>query len=193
VRDLLTAGNKPLALNIRGFEDKRPGMLMFKPGDRLLGFMDRVKSTGKFDVGVHGSPGSVGFQIKNGAAHLPENWHSFDHRQLASPMKANGWNGEPVRLLSCNTGSLPGGFAQKANHLGVSVEAPNDFLWVYPNGKLAVAPFDAAGTRMHPTQRAASTYSNRERRLLHDLRCPPAPGLRARDPGRRETGHAAAR
>jgi hypothetical protein len=69
-------------------------------------------------------------------------------------MKSNGWNGEPVRLLSCNTGSVPDGFAQDlANHLGVKVEALSDYLWVYPNGKLEVASFDATGKYMHPSER----------------------------------------
>ncbi|MBY8879309.1 hypothetical protein [Actinacidiphila acidipaludis] len=142
VRDLATAGNTPLALTIKGFKDGRPGMKMFRPGDVLMRYMDRIKPVqGTFDVGLHGAPRSVGFQIKNGPAHLAENWHSFDHRQVASLMKANGWNGEPVRLLSCNTGSLADGFAQNlANHLGVPVEAPDNFLWVHPSGKIEGRP-----------------------------------------------------
>ncbi|NEA55216.1 hypothetical protein G3I60_13920 [Streptomyces sp. SID13666] len=153
-KGLSARGAKTLALEITGFKDGRPGMKLFAPGDQLRKYMDRIPHNGSFDVGIHGSPTSVGYQIKSGAAHLPENWHNFNHRELAALMKANGWNGEPVRLLSCSTGKVPNGFAQNlANHLGTTVEAPNDFLWVYPNGKIAVAPFDAAGKSIHPSIR----------------------------------------
>lgn len=38
--------------------------------------------------------------------------------------------GQTIRLLSCSTGSISNGFAQRlANKLGVKVEAPVDVLW----------------------------------------------------------------
>lgn len=154
VKGLASRGKSPLSFTVQGFKDGRPGMLVFRPGDPLLKSMQRVKNHGTFDVGIHGGPTSVGYQVKNGAAHLAENWHSFNHREVASLMRAHGWNGEPVRLLSCQTGMKSDGFAQDlANTLGVKVEAPNDFLWVYPNGRTAVAPFNNSGTYMHPTIR----------------------------------------
>lgn len=148
-------GNKPLDIKIKGFSDGRPGMVVFKPGDVLGIRINRVPHEGQFDVAIHGSPRSVGYQIKPGEAHLAKNWFNFSHRDLAALMKQHGWQeGQPVRLLSCQTGKLPDGFAQDlANHLGVPVTAPNEFLWVYPNGKIAVAPFDAAGKSIHPTIR----------------------------------------
>ncbi|WP_338118953.1 WXG100 family type VII secretion target [Streptomyces tendae] len=156
VKGLASRGKRPLSLKVTPFKDGRPGMLVFAPGDRLLKSMNRVKNNGTFDVGMHGSPTSVGYQVKEGAAHLAENWHSFNHREIASLMRAHGWNGEPVRLLSCQTGMKADGFAQNlANTLGVKVEAPNDFLWVWPHGRTAVAPFNDAGTYMHPTLRGA--------------------------------------
>ncbi|MEF9905653.1 putative T7SS-secreted protein [Streptomyces sp. P9-A2] len=156
VKGLASRGKSPLSFNVQSFKDGRPGLLVFKPGDPLLRSMNRIKKQGTYDVGIHGSPTSVGYQIKDGAAHLAENWHSFNHREIASLMRAHGWNGEPVRLLSCQTGVKPDGFAQNlANNLGVTVEAPNDFLWVYPHGKTAVAPFDDAGKSIHPTIRGA--------------------------------------
>ncbi|MFH8237087.1 WXG100 family type VII secretion target [Streptomyces sp. NPDC018321] len=131
VKGLASRGNKPLSFQVQAFKDGRPGMLVFKPGDPLLKSMNRVKNNGTFDVGIHGAPTSVGYQVKDGAAHLAENWHHFNHREIASLMRAHGWNGEPVRLLSCQTGIQSDGFAQNlANTLGVKVEAPNDFLWV---------------------------------------------------------------
>ena len=48
--------------------------------------------------------------------------------------------GQPIRLLSCNTGSTMSGFAQSlANKLNVVVEAPTKLVWAYPNGKYIVA------------------------------------------------------
>ncbi|MER5969144.1 putative T7SS-secreted protein [Streptomyces sp. NPDC002055] len=154
VKGLAGRGGKPLNLNVQAFKDGRAGMLAFRPDDQLLKSMQKIKNKGTFDVGMHGAPGSVGYQIKDGAAHLPENWHNFNHREVASLMKAHGWNGQPVRLLSCQTGMKADGFAQNlANHLGTSVEAPNDFLWVWSNGRTAVAPFNDAGTGIHPSLR----------------------------------------
>lgn len=46
-----------------------------------------------------------------------------------------------VRLLSCNTGKGDRCFAQAiANKLGVPVEAPNDIIWVRPDGTFTVGP-----------------------------------------------------
>jgi uncharacterized protein YukE len=156
VKGLASRGKNPLSFKVQPFKDGRPGMLVFRPGDPLLKSMQRIKNNGAFDIGIHGSPTSVGYQVKDGAAHLMENWHNFNHREVASLMRTHGWNGEPVRLLSCQTGMKADGFAQNlANTLGVKVEAPNDFLWVWPNGRTAVAPFDDAGTYMHPKIRGA--------------------------------------
>ena len=50
---------------------------------------------------------------------------------------------QPIRLLSCNTGSQTNGFAQNlADKLGVPVMAPNNLLWNYSNkvGNMDVAP-----------------------------------------------------
>ena len=48
--------------------------------------------------------------------------------------------GQPLRLLSCDTGSSTIGFAQNlANKLNVVVEAPTKLVWAYPNGKYFVA------------------------------------------------------
>lgn len=50
------------------------------------------------------------------------------------------YNGEKIRLLSCDTGGKEDGFAQQlANALGVEVEAPNNKLYVYPDGTYRVA------------------------------------------------------
>ena len=42
---------------------------------------------------------------------------------------------------SCKTAALPQGFALNlANKLGVSVIAPDDYLWAYPNGFFTIGP-----------------------------------------------------
>ena len=51
-------------------------------------------------------------------------------------------NGLPIRLISCNTGSVNSRgdcFAQKLSDiLHVKVSAPNQLVWVYPNGDLVI-------------------------------------------------------
>lgn len=56
-----------------------------------------------------------------------------------------GLRGRDVLLVSCNTGVTPNSgmasFAQRlANELRVTVHAPNNFVWAYPDGKIVVAP-----------------------------------------------------
>ena len=49
------------------------------------------------------------------------------------------FDGQSIRLISCNTGALPNGAAQHlANKLGVPVLAPNKKLWVFFDGALEV-------------------------------------------------------
>ena len=64
------------------------------------------------------------------------------NRTAARLIKSKGEykRGQPIRLLSCNTGASTSGFAQNlANKLGVVVEAPTKLVWAYPNGKYIVA------------------------------------------------------
>lgn len=57
------------------------------------------------------------------------------------------YNGQPIRLLSCNTGKLPDGFAKNlVNKLGTNVSAPNDIIWTYLNGKLTIGPTPTSNT-----------------------------------------------
>lgn len=51
------------------------------------------------------------------------------------------WEGRPVRLFSCNTGSGEDPIAaQLASLLGVRVTAPDDLVWSYPDGTVVVGP-----------------------------------------------------
>ena len=82
---------------------------------------------GYFDFAAHGAADHIeyGEKGKNMTAH-----------EVAQIIKHHEkYNGQNVRLLSCNTGSTDDGFAQQlANALGVEVEAPTDLLIVYPDG-----------------------------------------------------------
>lgn len=60
--------------------------------------------------------------------------------QNRADIDANGYNGQGIRLLSCNTGALDNGFAQNlANQLNVEVYAPINYLWATQDGKYFVA------------------------------------------------------
>lgn len=54
--------------------------------------------------------------------------------------------GQPIRLLACNAGARGNGFAQNlANKLGVTVYAPNDYLWANSNGNHFIAAKNSSG------------------------------------------------
>ncbi|HTI72502.1 MAG TPA: RHS repeat-associated core domain-containing protein [Candidatus Limnocylindria bacterium] len=107
-------------------------------GDAFLANASNASSVeGMLDVAVHGNTVSVevGDALVN-------------HRVLARLIEQNPeFAGQEIRLLSCNTGSLPNGFAQNlANKLGVAVEAPNDIIWAYPDGTLTIGATAEANT-----------------------------------------------
>ncbi len=110
-----------------------PGGVQFGPdGDAFLTNASRATPIpGTLDVAVHGSPLDV---------QIGEN--VVNHRVLAQLIENSPEiGGQPVRLLSCETGCLPEGFAQNlANKLGVPVSAPNDIIWAWPNGELSIGP-----------------------------------------------------
>ena len=90
-------------------------------GFQLKEAAKRVKKIdGYTDVAVHGSPDSISVMInKNGKGYKKGN----------------------IRLLSCRTGSETGTFAQNlANKMGVTVRAPSDTLFIFPNGKMVIGP-----------------------------------------------------
>ncbi|MBO7249440.1 MAG: hypothetical protein J6U88_05115 [Bacteroidales bacterium] len=93
-----------------------------------------VDANGYFDVIAHGTPNSI--QITHNEQHM-----MVDHRTAARLIQnSDGYNGQAIRLLSCNTGALDNGFAQNlANKLNVEVYAPTDYLWSTPNGNYFVA------------------------------------------------------
>jgi hypothetical protein len=130
---------------IKAFDDGRAGFKLFRWEDNLSRWMNNIPlDPGFFDVGVHGAPDSVAYQFRGwlGSRNMA-NWRIFSHLEVADLIKASGWDGiSPIRLLSCSTGKLAGGFAQDlADTLGVVVQAPNEIFWVGKNGYNFVAPF----------------------------------------------------
>ena len=87
------------------------------PGDafsRNIRNRKDVDANGFYDVIAHGTSGTIQIQ-------------------------QNGKN-ISIRLLACDTGADPKGFAQNlANKLNVVVEAPTKLVWAWPNGKYVVA------------------------------------------------------
>lgn len=58
---------------------------------------------------------------------------------MATFIKKNNYNGQPIRLISCNTGALPTSIAQGlSNKLGSRVIAPSDTIWIHPNGNMTI-------------------------------------------------------
>lgn len=99
-----------------------------------------IDPDGYFDVVAHGSPNKIQVETQNGPVLV-------DHRTAAKLIQNNpDYNGQNIRLLSCNTGSCDNGFAQSlSNKLNVEVKAPTDLIWAYPDGKTAIAPKSTNG------------------------------------------------
>jgi hypothetical protein len=86
-----------------------------------------------YDIVGHGTPYYIEYQIGGMKKAI-----RVYHRDLARILyhRKDYKKGMSVRLLSCNTGSIDFGLAQKlANKLNAIVYAPNTFYWAYPNGK----------------------------------------------------------
>jgi hypothetical protein len=81
---------------------------------------------GQYTIDIHGGPDFV----RIGTDRLTAD-------DLAALIEADpNWNGEPIRLLACETGLLPNGFAQQlADRLGVWVYAPSEMVGIGSDGK----------------------------------------------------------
>lgn len=89
-----------------------------------------IDPNGMYDVIAHGNWKEI--EISSGGRDI-----RINSRQAARLIKIQpGFRkAKAVRLLSCNTGSHPEGFAQHlANALGKPVYAPNMTIHSYPNG-----------------------------------------------------------
>ena len=113
------------------------------PDDSLLRYIQNrtdVDANGYYDIIAHGTPN--GMQITHNGQHI-----IVDHRTVAKLIQnANGYNGQGIRLLSCNTGTLDNGFAQNlSNQLNVEVYAPTNYLWATQDGSYFVAGMTSQG------------------------------------------------
>ncbi|MBB4729705.1 filamentous hemagglutinin [Xanthomonas arboricola] len=139
VGDAFKADDIVTYLNSSRPVDVVPGSLNFmgKSDQFFLNASKRrdVDSDGFFDVIAHGNKNEVEVFMPNGPV-------AADQRVLAKLIKGDpSYSGQPIRLLSCETGSCDLGFAQNlANKMGVPVKAPTDLVWAYGDGKIVVAP-----------------------------------------------------
>ncbi len=105
--------------------------------DSFMKYISRredVDINGYYDVIAHGQ--SDGIVITHNGQHILVN-----HRTAARLIQnADDYNGQAIRLLSCNTGAIDNGFAQSlANRMNVKVYAPTKYLWSTSRGKYFVA------------------------------------------------------
>ncbi|MGM9946492.1 hypothetical protein [Floccifex sp.] len=100
-----------------------------------------VDPNGKFDLIAHGTSKTIEVEHNGNKVQINSRTAAKLIRRLPGYKK-----GQPIRLLSCSTGSKTKGFAQDlANKLNVKVYAPSDILWAYPSGKIVVAPRNKTG------------------------------------------------
>ncbi|MCQ2995030.1 hypothetical protein QCD79_12775 [Pseudomonas quasicaspiana] len=94
-----------------------------------------IDSNGYFDVIAHGSTQKIEVVTPGGTI-------MADQRVVSRLIENNpAYSGQPIRLLSCDTGACDAGFAQSlANKMGVSVKAPTNLVWAYGDGRMVVAP-----------------------------------------------------
>lgn len=92
---------------------------------------------GYYDVIMHGAPKTVEFFGER-----------TDAKTIAEIIKnRKDYSGGAIRLLSCSTGMGEDCFAQRlADELGVLVEAPNDIIWAFPNGKYTIGKSPLSNT-----------------------------------------------
>lgn len=107
------------------------------PGDNFSKFIKKrkdVDANGFYDVIAHGTAKTIQVQ-HNGIPVM------ITHRAAAKLFaKDPSFKGKSIRLLSCDTGKVPHGFAQGlADRLNVVVKAPTKLVWVKPDGSYFVA------------------------------------------------------
>ncbi|MCR5308046.1 MAG: hypothetical protein K6E24_03535 [bacterium] len=128
---------KILANEVHAFSSDANWM---EPNDKFSEYVNYRKEkdpNGYLDIVAHGTKYTI-IYYHNGVEYTLKAKHVAKMIKNMKSFKGNG-----VRLLSCNTGGDPRGFAQNlANKLGVPVLAPNNLLWTYSDktGRLDVAP-----------------------------------------------------
>ena len=129
----------------------KQGISAFSEKDPLYKNAKFINPDGnKFDVALHGSPTAVAFGSTEA---------NMSPRLLASVIRhSEGYHGQEIRLISCNTGVSENGgicFAEElANALNVSVYAPNDLIYIDKNGKIKIGRLNGGEfIKYNPNQR----------------------------------------
>ena len=130
------------------------GISCFPENTVINQYAKQIKPDGNFfDVALHGSENAVAYGTEA---------VNMSPRTLAEIIKrSEGYSGQPIRLLSCNTGHQIGSdycFAEElANILNVNVKAPNGILHITSTGEIYVGA-DRSGKMI--------TYTPNQRRRL---------------------------
>lgn len=111
-------------------------------GDKFGEYAAKARpEPGYVDVIIHASNDGRMQVMYNGA------WTDVTPAELNTWLDERGYDGTPVRLISCGAGSDTSKIAQEvADELKVNVLAPSDTVWAYPNGKLVVGPDASTNT-----------------------------------------------
>lgn len=127
--------------NTKGYKNTMlaSGNAIFQSGDRTyFNYISKRKdidANGIYDVVVHGASNFIVIQHNGKDINV-------NSRNVAKIIKkrTDYKRGQPIRLLSCDTGKGENSFAQNlANKLGVTVYAPTEMLWARPNGTHFIA------------------------------------------------------
>jgi hypothetical protein len=115
--------------------------------------MRAIPSNGYFDVIAHGTPNSIWISTgSREAGHIYAT--EFNATEFASYLTENSYYaGQPIRLISCDTGALPYGFADSLSAAlrGVDVLAPNMVVRTNVAGNLWVTSGEwVSGSYMSP-------------------------------------------
>lgn len=100
---------------------------------------------GEYVLDLHGTPDTVQLVDSDGNA------QQLDAAQFAQVVRLTAWDGQPIRLFSCDTGRHAEGFAQQlADELGVTVTAPTAPVWWELGGGDIVSDIDWSQGRPRP-------------------------------------------
>lgn len=125
--------------NTKGNANAVAGDAIYKSGDKLyfdyISKRKDIDSNGKYDFVAHGKAKNI--QVSHNGKDV-----DINSRVAAKLLKNRDdyKKGQPIRLLSCDTGKGNNSFAQSlANKLNVTVYAPTEKIWANPNGTHFIA------------------------------------------------------
>lgn len=128
------------------------------PNEQLYLNANRIKPIpGYGDIVIHGSPTSL---IINGLD--GEEW-TYDAKEAAEMIRnSREFHGQPIRLISCQTGALEDGIAQQiADILGVEILAPTEIVNVDINGEMFICDNDIIAKEWNES-------SSEKRKKIHE-------------------------